>query len=93
MARDAGLSLTYKDRLQFLSRGLSTLHTLWVSLTYPFVPFSHKVSIRDTCNLARRKAHRAKKNTVRMHPLPIGFIAHRHGPRVLIRTFASVQTP
>jgi acetyltransferase-like isoleucine patch superfamily enzyme len=48
------------DPLQLLPRILTELYSIWVSSTYPFASKGHDLSIRYTCNLSRRKAHRAK---------------------------------
>ncbi len=49
-----------EDPLRFLLRSLTKLHSIWVSLTYPFASNGHNLSIHYTCHLLRSRAHRIK---------------------------------
>lgn len=49
-----------EDPLSLLSRGLTKLYSIWVSLTYPFSSTGSNLSIHYTCDLSRLKAHRIK---------------------------------
>lgn len=44
------------DPLSFLGRALTKLHSLWVSLTYPFVSVGRGLSMHYTCDLYRPSA-------------------------------------
>jgi acetyltransferase-like isoleucine patch superfamily enzyme len=56
-----------EDPLRLLSRILTKLHSVWVSLTYPFISRGRKLSMHYTCDLSRLKAHRIKLgNSVRI---------------------------
>lgn len=49
-----------EDPLRLLSKILTKLYSIWVSLTYPFGGKGHKLSIHWTCDLRRSRAHRIK---------------------------------
>jgi len=49
-----------QDPLRLLSRILTKLYSIWVSLTYPFASRGHNLSIHHTADLSRLKAHRIK---------------------------------
>ena len=51
-------SVPYEDPLRLVPRGLTKLHSLWVTLTYPFAADVHYLSIHTSCHLPRSKAHR-----------------------------------
>jgi acetyltransferase-like isoleucine patch superfamily enzyme len=56
-----------EDPLRLLPRILTKLHSVWVSLTYPFASRGHNLSIHYSCDLSRLKAHRIKLgNSVRI---------------------------
>jgi len=50
----------FEDPLNYLSRVLTKLFTIWAGLTYPFASIGRKVSIHYTCRLARTRAHQIK---------------------------------
>ena len=56
-----------EDPLRLPAKILTKLHSIWVSLTYPFASVGRNLSIHYTCDLSRLKAHRIKLgNSVRI---------------------------
>jgi acetyltransferase-like isoleucine patch superfamily enzyme len=49
-----------EDTLQLVPRGLTKLHSLWMSWTYPFASDVHRLSVHYSCDLPRSIAHRIK---------------------------------
>jgi acetyltransferase-like isoleucine patch superfamily enzyme len=46
------------DLLEFPSRVVNKINTLWLKLNYPFLSFGHGTSIHISCEIARKSAER-----------------------------------
>lgn len=60
MLRHLNNRLPFEDPLRLVTRCFSRLHSIWVSLTYPFASKGRNLWIHQTCDLSRLKAHRIK---------------------------------
>jgi acetyltransferase-like isoleucine patch superfamily enzyme len=57
----------FEDPLALFPRGLSKLHSIWVSLTYPFASIGRDVSFHLTSKVSRQRASRISLgNSVRL---------------------------
>ena len=59
-----------EDPLKLLPRSLTKLHSIWVSLPYPFASKGHNLSIHYTCDSLTSKAHRIKSKWCAKPVLP-----------------------
>ncbi len=60
MPPSSHIKVPFEDPLIYLSKALTKLYTIWVSLTYPFASIGHNLSIHFTCRLRRPIAPRIK---------------------------------
>jgi len=60
MGRRSNNREAFEDPISYLARALIKLHSIWVSLTYPFASIGRKVSVHHTCRLHRSRAHQIK---------------------------------
>jgi len=60
MHRRSDNQVPFEDPLIYLSKALTKLYTIWVSLTYPFASIGRNLSIHFTSHLQRPQARRIK---------------------------------
>jgi acetyltransferase-like isoleucine patch superfamily enzyme len=59
---------SFEDPLMLVVRGITKLHSIWISRTYPFISVGRGFSAHYTCDLPRASASHIKiGNSVRLH--------------------------